>query len=63
MMSFIAQTDGSKADSVGLASCIAIQHNQGGAARRQKKGVIREENYYVRCVTQSGFNSLGEVGS
>jgi hypothetical protein len=28
-----------------------------------EKGVIREENYHVRCVTQSGFHSLGEVGS
>jgi hypothetical protein len=30
---------------------------------KAEKGVIREENYHVRCVTQSGFYSLGEVGS
>jgi len=29
--------------------------------QRQKKGVIREENHHMRCVTQSGFHSLGKI--
>jgi hypothetical protein len=62
-MSLIAQTGRPGADKVGLVSCIEVMRKRSGALQRQKKGVLREETYHVRCVSGPDLPSLGELGS